>query len=188
MNLFTALLLGHLIGDFPLQNDTLVRLKNEGQFGILLHVSLHILVTISLLRDPLQHIGLLATLFAFHWLIDTTKVQCGLDGKFKWFIVDQIAHVVSLLIIVGIWASAGSKIPHGTLPQTLLYPALFYAAALGMMVLGWVWANSLSDDIAATRPYIVWARRRLLDVSHTAGLPFISAMVVWTISLHYLFS
>ena len=187
MDLFTALLLGHLIGDFPLQNDTLVRLKNQGQFGILLHVSIHVLVTAALLRDPIEHISLLVTLFVIHWLIDTTKVHYGSGSEVLWFIVDQIAPLTSLIIIAGIWSSAAVTAPQATLPQSLLYPALFYAAVLGLMVLCWVWANSLSDESAAGRPYVAWARSRLLDVSHTAGLPFIGAMIVWTISLHYLF-
>ena len=45
MNLLAALLLGHLIGDFPLQTNQIYRLKSKSWLGIVLHAVVHVVIT-----------------------------------------------------------------------------------------------------------------------------------------------
>lgn len=50
MNLLMTLLLAHLFADFPLQSNSLARLKETRIMGVFLHVLVHVAVTACLLK------------------------------------------------------------------------------------------------------------------------------------------
>ena len=55
MTTITILLLAHLVADFPLQSNKIVRMKNQGNKGLGIHVAVHVVVLLLLIKDPLQY-------------------------------------------------------------------------------------------------------------------------------------
>jgi len=70
IQLLATLLLGHLVADFPLQTNTIVKLKHEGHSGILVHVLIYMGATAVLLQEPLRQLDLIVFLGVCHWIID----------------------------------------------------------------------------------------------------------------------
>ncbi|MCB0186690.1 MAG: DUF3307 domain-containing protein, partial [Caldilineaceae bacterium] len=75
MNLAAALLLGHLLADFPLQTTWIYQYKTKSWKGILIHTAIHVLVTACLVKPLLQALPLLILLGILHFLTDYTKVR-----------------------------------------------------------------------------------------------------------------
>jgi len=96
MSVFSVLLIGHLIGDFPLQTPTILRWKFRGGFWILPHIVIHGIVMALLFKDPL----VVSVIFFSHFLIDFTKVSLD-DGRREGtsFLMDQSAHILVLLMV-----------------------------------------------------------------------------------------
>lgn len=101
--LFYRLLLAFLIADYPLQTDTVFRLRYEKRWGVFLHAGIHLLVTLLLclpfLHDPLFILAVLA-LQVGHAFFDKVK-KTGALG----FIGDQLAHFASLALVSIIFAT-----------------------------------------------------------------------------------
>ena len=49
MNFFYLLLLAHVVGDFPLQNDAIFRLKQKSMMGVVVHVAVFAAVALIIL-------------------------------------------------------------------------------------------------------------------------------------------
>lgn len=119
MNIFTWLLLGHLVGDWLLQNDWMARGKQR-QFinnEILVHCLLYTSTVALTLWFATRHhtttppyLTILAIIFLSHWLIDAGS----LAGHWvNWFrqsktlfvriMVDQTMHLVVLAVVVEWW-------------------------------------------------------------------------------------
>jgi Protein of unknown function (DUF3307) len=116
MNIFTWLLLGHLVGDWMFQNDWMARGKQRRLFTkeILVHCLVYTAVVaatlwIATLRYALSppYITVLAIIFISHWLIDAGN----LAGHWvRWLrqsrlpfiriMVDQTMHIVVLAAVV----------------------------------------------------------------------------------------
>ena len=112
MNIFGWLLLGHLLGDWLLQNDWMARGKREGLFTLagMAHFATYtaaILTALWLFND--REINLVTSLtigvsvFVSHWLIDATDiVQRWMrfygqsDGEMVRVMVDQTLHLLTL--------------------------------------------------------------------------------------------
>jgi len=119
MNIFSWLMLGHLVGDWLLQNDWMATGKNKAIFtqAGLVHYTIYtltIMVTLSIIGptensiSALTGIGLL--IFVSHWVIDAT-------GLVNWWMqfyrqsnlavvrlmVDQILHLLILAGIALVW-------------------------------------------------------------------------------------
>jgi len=113
MILFIKILLAHFIGDFLLQPDSWVAEKNikKGKspklyFHILIHFLLMLLITWDLSLLPM--IGIIAGL---HLVIDLCKLLWQNEKNIRWaFGLDQIAHIVSILIVVNEYTPFISKI------------------------------------------------------------------------------
>lgn len=174
LNVFATFLLAHLIADFPLQTNKMIALKKQGPMGICLHVLVHVVVASLLLQDSMSNWLLLLLLACIHWVIDWTKIALSTDTVSS-FISDQIAHVVSIVVIVGI-AFGLEIVPETALPDRVLYPAIAYAILLASMVFIWVWANHQSAEVAYNRPLVGWAQRRMLDFSQRAGLALLGGV------------
>ena len=94
----TILLAAHLLGDFVLQPDRMVRAK--GRFEVLLaHVGVVTGLTWVLLGG--WPVGLLAVLFATHTLIDAAKQAVPEPVRRRWtvFLADQGAHVAVAILL-----------------------------------------------------------------------------------------
>lgn len=178
MTLFLTLLLSHLVADFPLQFDSIIRMKNKGQLGLILHSLIHVSVAAILLHDPLAQWPILVALGLIHWLIDWTKLSFGRGCSVKGFVVDQAAHVVSIIAILAVYGSIFGHSPAPALPLVALYLGVIYGIVLGLMVFMWVWANSLSEDVIRQHPTILWARAQMLRCSQQAGMALIGALAI----------
>ncbi|MDD5697722.1 MAG: DUF3307 domain-containing protein [Victivallaceae bacterium] len=95
-NIFLILVTAHLTADFVLQTDGLVKWKRRNS-GLLVHALIHAGVSWLFLWQW-QACGLIALVFAVHFLLD--RVKTALVGKHHnqvWFFLgDQAAHILSL--------------------------------------------------------------------------------------------
>lgn len=178
MNLFAALLLGHLIGDFPLQTNRIAQFKHENQAMLVIHVLIHMGVTAALLRNPFDNIFLLLMIGATHYLVDSPRTGAIHDGTVRSFIFDQVGHLSSLSLITLITIYSPDTLPINALPTRVLYPALAYGLLLGGMVLGWIWANEISVTTTNHMRQIDWMQSRMLLLSQRAGIALLSIVVV----------
>jgi len=97
-----ALITAHLIADFPLQNNWLLRLKKNPPF-LLLHVLLVALVAAALLGNPAW--TLLAILTATHLVMDAIKVHLCKDTLAS-FITDQLVHLAVIIGLASVYPDA----------------------------------------------------------------------------------
>jgi hypothetical protein len=114
MSLFDWLLVGHLVGDFLLQTDTMARNKSKDWTWMLRHVGLYMLsvmivVAVYVLNHPLSrwwiaaaliflsatHVGLDRRGFTARWM-----GFVGIDLQHPWMsvVVDQVFHILTLAI------------------------------------------------------------------------------------------
>jgi len=99
MNFFNLLLLAHVVGDFPLQNDAIFRLKQKSMTGVVVHVIIFAAVALIILSPFLAQPVVWATVFMLsvvHLLLDHLKVkmtrrQSG--DRFRYFLADQALHI-----------------------------------------------------------------------------------------------
>jgi hypothetical protein len=94
-----ALLAAHLVGDFPLQPDWMVRAKKHPAV-LLLHVVAQTLLAAAFLGNYIAW-PLLAILAGTHLVMDAIKVYF-LGDQLPAFVVDQIVH----LLVIGVLAVA----------------------------------------------------------------------------------
>lgn len=116
MTLFEWLLVGHLLGDWILQNDWMARHKQNGLFNraILVHCAVYTGALTGIYLLPIQAARPLSSLplfillvYASHWLIDALSLARRwiqlfhqTDALFMRIAVDQILHVVVLALLV----------------------------------------------------------------------------------------
>lgn len=106
MIVFIKLLLAHLLGDFLLQPKAWVLDKENKKYRskyLYLHTLLHFLLAWVLVGD--LYFGSFALVLALlHGTIDYLKLHFQKDEtKRKWFIFDQILHLIVLFLIAFIW-------------------------------------------------------------------------------------
>jgi uncharacterized protein DUF3307 len=102
MIILIKLIIAHIIGDFIIQPDSLVKKKNQGKlvprlFWITIHSLIHGLLIIIVLFNY-SYWKLALTVFFVHLIIDTLKSLIKKDNICS-FIIDQAVHLLSLLII-----------------------------------------------------------------------------------------
>ena len=112
---FRCLLAAHLLGDFPLQTDAMVRAKNGGSGAPLIcHAAIHaLLAALFLLIFPPWYLlaAVLLTVFSTHWAIDRWFKPLVLPASIRdeadqwpWktlvFALDQVLHVAVLGLLV----------------------------------------------------------------------------------------
>lgn len=108
--MFWAIFLCHLIADYPLQTDAMVKAKKKLP-GLMMHVSVHFLTMLVVLcgileYDPWTGSILAATVAAFHLGIDHWKnILTGLKPDWVIFIYvqDQLLHILSILLVTWVW-------------------------------------------------------------------------------------
>lgn len=176
MSIFLTLLLGHLLADFPLQTNWLARMKKESRWGVTIHVCVYVAVTALLMESPSQHIFLLVALGATHWLIDTVKMSSKHASNLRGFVLDQAAHVGSLLLATTIVTYTPVALPIGLLTESWLYWADLAALVLSIMVMAWVWACSTETDTLVPAWLLRWTQQRMLEMSQRAGFILVGSV------------
>ena len=169
MELTAALLLSHLVGDFPLQTNQIYRLKSQSWVGIALHVAIHVVVTALLIHQPLTVWPMLLLLGVLHFFIDLLKLRLPIKRQSIGFLLDQAAHLSVLILLSRAWATATASV----LPLYTLMPMIIYGLFLATLVFLWVAANELAASGFDHQPYIRWGRAHLLQLSQYAGLPLL---------------
>ena len=119
MNIFTWLLLGHLVGDWMFQNDWMARGKQRRLLTpeILVHCLVYtgvvaLALWVATHRDvtPPPYLTILAIIILSHWLIDAGNlaghwVHLWRQSKvlFVRIMVDQTMHLVVLAVVAEWW-------------------------------------------------------------------------------------
>lgn len=139
LSIFWMLVLAHLIGDYPLQTDWLVSVKRSW-WGLLLHVSIHLLVLLFLAGSALPALRLyLVTLVVTHYCIDAFKNWLG-SVRPQWingpYIFDQFLHLLSL---IGITLWIGATLSPTALGQPLLLTPDWTILLIGLNFCTAVW-------------------------------------------------
>lgn len=148
----TALLLGHVLGDFVLQTDAMVARKAEPRI-LLLHVGIVAAVTWLALGFALAP-WLIALIAVSHVAVDAAKLRWGGPG-FRPFALDQAAHVGVIALgaalfpgawAAGLWAGpAAAAVPAlGRLPEAM-------ALATGLVVAVWAGGHAVRAMMTGVR-------------------------------------
>lgn len=112
--MFWIILFCHLIADYPLQTDAMVKAKKTFS-GLVMHVSVHLLTMVVVLCGVLGYdagTGLSSAIAVagFHMGIDHWKNVLS-RWKPNWvtfiYLQDQVLHILSILLVTGLWQSAG---------------------------------------------------------------------------------
>ena len=102
MIILIKLLLAHFIGDFLLQPKSWVKDK-EAKKAKSIYLYAHILIhglLISLMLWNINHWRLALLLSVVHGIVDMIKLYNQKENnKSKWFIIDQIVHIISIIIL-----------------------------------------------------------------------------------------
>ena len=156
-----ALLLGHMLADFTMQTDAMVRDKHRlpvllGHAGIVVSVSW---AALGFPRLPL----LLVLVGATHLVLDALKLRWaawrranGFEPGFTAFAVDQAGHLVVIALAAALWPGAWEAGLWGA-PETLarapMLARLPEAMALvgGLVATVWAGGYAVSDLMASLR-------------------------------------
>lgn len=115
MNTYAWLLLGHLLGDWVLQNDWMAKGKKKGLLTLagVVHFAIYTGVILGALwlsgvtgRRPAFYLTFGMVVFVSHWLIDATD---GVEWWMRFYrqsrlevvrvMVDQVLHLLVLLVL-----------------------------------------------------------------------------------------
>jgi len=102
--LLLKLILAHLIGDYLLQPFKWVQDKEANKIrakSLYFHVILHgVLAFIILLPHSLDQLILVPLyILISHWLIDLSKLYLQGKNQKTWFLTDQIAHLIVIILL-----------------------------------------------------------------------------------------
>lgn len=115
MNLFTWLFIGHLVGDWLLQNDWMAKGKRKKVFhpGGLVHYTIYTVTLLVVFSFGSTSVGVVNMLvvaiiaFVTHLIIDGTNIVSGWINLLKQtdipmvrVMVDQTFHMLVLMVIV----------------------------------------------------------------------------------------
>lgn len=165
MTTFLALLLAHLLADFPLQTNRIFRLKLAGNIGLTIHVCIHVMMAFLMLNRPFEHLNLLLVLGVAHFVVDWIKIRHPGDPQWPGFILDQFAHLLTI-IFLAIWQPGVTVV----LPLWIILPLIFLVLLPAFLMLLWVWANDAQHQPRFQQSRSVhWASYRLLTLSQRTG-------------------
>jgi hypothetical protein len=168
MHVVNTLLLGHLIADFPLQTNRVYRLKNRHWSGILLHAIIHCAVTGLLLQDAFTYWRMLVALGVMHFVTDWIKLRTPFKLQLVGFVLDQVAHILGLFLLAAWWPDVT-----GTLPTTLLYPALAYALVPVALMFFSVAASDIGRAGSVLPGWLANDAPIFILLSQVAGVPLV---------------
>lgn len=125
MLLFLKLLLAHILGDFVLQSNKWVKNKEENKLKsckLYLHIGIHAILLLIILEFKLNiyWLGILV-IITTHFLIDVIKLYFQNDKtKRNWFFIDQLLHIIVLLITTSIYQGLHIELANIFTQQNLL--------------------------------------------------------------------
>lgn len=153
---FAILLFAHLLADFPLQTNWVLRFKQRHWRGILFHALIHGLLTALLLVSPSRAWPLLLLLVALHFAIDWIKLNLPTVSETRGFLLDQLAHVLVLWLCSLAWPALRSH-----LSPPLLLGGILLALVPALMI--FLAVRSI-DQREASSPFWqrLWQRREQL--------------------------
>ncbi len=165
MTTFLALLLAHLLADFPLQTNRIFRLKLKGNAGLVLHVVIHIIMAAMLLQQPGQYLDLLLVLGLAHFMTDWIKVRFPGNPQWPGFVLDQLAHLLAIALLAWWWPEVTA-----VLPLWIMLPLILLVLLPAVLMLLWVWANDVQQQTGFQESASIhWASSRLLTISQRTG-------------------
>jgi len=169
--MFWTFLLAHMIADYPLQPDWLVRAKRTLP-GLALHVAIHLLTYLLLLGSARATFWTAAFILAgFHFLIDLGKNWLG-TVRPQWiiwpYLIDQLLHYFTIYL-VSAWFTA-------RFPQLGLETPTWVILATIYLVITVVWYITERILTHTDRPY----RARLVA---TGGLRMLVRGLIFTVLL-----
>jgi hypothetical protein len=173
---FAVLLLAHLLGDFPLQTNWVMKVKLRHNWGVLLHALLHGLVTALLIESPRTHVALLLILVVVHFTVDWTKLRFPTRSATGGFLADQIAHAGFLALLAGMRPFLQSR-----LDSSLLYSALLFALLPALLVFISVRSRDTSE-VSSVWSYLRQRQGKIIYLSQALG----GLLIVWLIMITYL--
>lgn len=105
INYILLFILGHVLGDFYLQSQRMAELKDKKYRGVLLH-SLEYFIVVIVVMLPVISLDMIfaaSCLGIMHFIIDSLKYVLLKTKKIgkneKTFIVDQLIHILSILVL-----------------------------------------------------------------------------------------
>jgi hypothetical protein len=106
VNIILALIfLGHILGDFYVQTNSMARKKNDSYLYLFLHGFLYMLSMMVVLGIGVSFswnlLWLLLATSLSHLIIDFTKKLKLI--KYKPFIIDQLLHIITIVVAWKIW-------------------------------------------------------------------------------------
>ena len=169
MNLFSVLLLGHLLADFPFQTPAILRWKFRGGIYLLPHIAVHTAVMALLIENPLQQWPLITIIIVSHFIIDWFKVAQGCRMKEGYsFILDQSAHILILWLATTLTGVTSHQFAFQYLP---------YILALAVMSAFFMYLNVIKTEIEAT-PVPAVVGKYAFVMSKTAGWLAVFSLLV----------
>ena len=172
LTVFTALAVGHLLADFPLQTNSSYELKNKGWYGVAVHAGIHAAITAILIQNPFQAWLLLVLLFLSHFAIDWIKLHVPLKVESVGFLYDQALHLFTLAILASHAHNVRVVLPAYVLTIMLLYAMI---PALLMFI------SILTRDLQALGPRLAnghtWGNRAFA-ISQITGWPLIVTLLL----------
>jgi hypothetical protein len=108
-NLLIRILLAHLLSDFVFQSKKMFENKKWISLQMLLHVAI-VFSTTFILTQWLVGAAIIAL---FHYLIDSVKFSVNKNARYSGttiFIVDQLLHFVSIILVWATYSSVLSKL------------------------------------------------------------------------------
>jgi hypothetical protein len=117
------LILAHLIGDFVLQTESMVKKKEQKKifsaqfwYHLLIHAVLYTLFLWDASMWPI-----VASLTIIHGFIDVSKIYLQTDhNRLFWFFTDQTLHILSIFVVWFLWFNPDLNIVSSIFSPTIL--------------------------------------------------------------------
>src|ERR1700730_2587069 len=191
MKLFLAVLLAHLLGDFPLQTPSMVRAKRQGIHAYLAHGAIHLFILVLCVAAFIS-LELVTSLWfwiavclytAIHLGIDRAKqgvvTTAKLADSATVFLLDQVLHVCTIsalawFLIRPTWATLRSQLTWSAatgdkaLEAGIVYVAVIFAGGYLIRYLtrnlsaGIKRPGETAEQVENTGMYIGWLERFLV--------------------------
>lgn len=154
MIIFLKLILAHLIGDFFLQPSSWIQekeVKKAKSLKLYLHVLIHGILILLLLWDW-KYLILAIILMLAHLGIDLLKLYLQKKKtRSHWFIIDQVLHLTSILILWAIWEKPEISILEILQNSNLIIVAtasLFLTLPAGILLASVLkkWSDKIAQD------------------------------------------
>lgn len=173
MDRYVALIIAHILADFPLQAGVVYTWKTQSKLGLGIHTLIHIFVFYILFEPPRTWWPALVLLLVMHYLIDWAKLKYPIRPQLLGFILDQFWHVLSLIPIAIFFPT---MVP--SIPREYLVIDFVLCMISPILLMFWTYTLDLGHLKEGDKYYDLkeWARQNLLRWSQITG--FVSVAIV----------